>query len=142
LGWFIKRNIGDDFDADVGQMKRAQPTATVLTNGIRILVRGKQIEAKGKYMSKAKTTDPLDRKFTLESVRNQGEKTDGKNSKAAKGVRGKYFSQVSAGTNMVKFEPEIAKVFTNAKAVNAALASVIEIGKLTNLRRTQKRKTA
>jgi hypothetical protein len=109
---------------------------------LELLAREKQIEEKGKYMSKAKITSPLDRKFTLESVRNQGEKTDGKNSKAAKGVRGKYFSQVSAGTNMVKLEPEIAKVFTNAEAVNAALASVIEIGKLTNLRRTQKRKAA
>jgi hypothetical protein len=106
---------------------------------LEISVREKQIEAKGKYMGKAKTADPLDRKFTLESVRNQGEKTDGENSKAAKGVRGKYFSQVSAGTNMVKLEPGIAKVFSNAEAVNAALASVIEIGKLTNLRRTQKR---
>ena len=34
---------------------------------------------------------------------------------------------------MVKLDPEIAKVFTSADAVNAALASVIEISKLTNM---------
>ena len=37
-------------------------------------------------MSKAKTTDPLDRKFTLETV--QG-----------KGVRGKYFTKVGKGSH-------------------------------------------
>ena len=71
-------------------------------------------------MSKAKTTDPLDRKFTLENL--QG-----------KGVRGKYFAKVSKGSNVVKLDPKIAKVFTSADAVNAALASVIEISKLTNM---------
>ncbi len=81
-------------------------------------------------MNKAKATDPLDRKFTLETM--QG-----------KGVRGKYFARVSKGSNVVKLDPEIAKVFTSADAVNAALASVIEISKLTNLpRRTTKRRTA
>ena len=81
-------------------------------------------------MSKAKTTDPLDRKFTLETV--QG-----------KGVRGKYFTKVSKGSNVVKLDPEIAKAFPSADAVNAALASVIEISKLANMsRRTSKRKVA
>jgi hypothetical protein len=91
----------------------------------------KLIGLKGKYMSKAKTTDPLDRKFTLESMRERNEK----------GVRGKYLAKVSRGTNMVKLEPGIAKVFTNAEAVNAALQSVIEIAKLTNVRRSPKRKS-
>ena len=81
-------------------------------------------------MSKAKTTDPLDRKFTLANM-------DGK------GVRGKYFAKVSKGSNVVKLDPEIAKAFPSADAVNAALASVIEISKLTNMsRRTSKRKVA
>lgn len=87
-------------------------------------------------MSKAKKIDPpdvdaLDQKFTLESIRESGEK----------GVRGKYFTKVSRGTNMVKLEPEIAKVFTNASAVNEALASIIEIAKLTKLRPVPKRKS-
>lgn len=81
-------------------------------------------------MSKAKTTDPLDRNFTLETV--QG-----------KGVRGKYFTKVGKGSNVVKLDPEIAKAFPSADAVNAALASIIEISKLTNVsRRTSKRKVA
>ena len=71
-------------------------------------------------MSKAKTTCVPGRKFTLETL--QG-----------KGVRGKYFAKVSKGSNVVKLDPEIAKEFTSADAVNAALASVIEISKLTNL---------
>ena len=71
-------------------------------------------------MSKAKTTCVPGRKFTLETLR-------------GKGVRGKYFAKVSKGSNVVKLDPEIAKVFTSADAVNAALASVIEISKLTNL---------
>jgi hypothetical protein len=71
-------------------------------------------------MSKVKTMGASGREFTLETP--QG-----------KGVRGKYFAKVSKGSNVVKLDPEIAKVFTNADAVNAALASVIEISKLTNL---------
>lgn len=82
-------------------------------------------------MSKAKTPDPLDRKFTLETVRES----------SGKGIRGKYFAKVSSGTNMVKLEPSIAKVFTNSEAVNAALQSVIEMAKLTNSGRTPKRKS-
>ena len=81
-------------------------------------------------MSKAKTSDPLDNKFTLETM--QG-----------KGVRGKYFARVSKGSNVVKLDPEVAKVFTSANAVNAALASVIEISKLTKAsRRAARRKTS
>lgn len=42
---------------------------------------------------------------------------------------------------MVKLDPENAKVFTRADAVNAALASAIEISKLTNMpRRVVKRR--
>ena len=79
-------------------------------------------------MSKAKTADPLDRKFTLESM--QG-----------KGIRGKYLTKVAKGSNVVKLDPEIAKVFPSSDAVNAALASVIEISKLPNMpRRTAKRR--
>lgn len=64
-------------------------------------------------MSKAKTTDPLDRKFTLDTI--QG-----------KSIRGKYLAKVANGSNVVKLDPEIAKAFPSADAVNAALASVID----------------
>ena len=89
-------------------------------------------------MSKAKTTDPLDRKFTLQTVG----ALSGNTVKGAGGIRGKYFAKVSSGTNMVKLEPSIAKVFTSAEAVNAALQSVIELSKLTNSARISKRKSA
>ena len=83
-------------------------------------------------MSKAKTTDPLDRKFTLENLHAAG-----------KGVRGKYFDRASKGSNVVKLDPKIAKAFPNAEAVNAALASVIELSKLTSKpRRAVKSKAA
>ena len=97
---------------------------------LELSVHVKQIGPKRKSMSKAKTTDPLDRKFTLETLR-------------GKGVRGKYLAKVSKGSTLVKLDPEIAKMFTRADAVNATLASVIEISKLTNmhmLRRVTKRR--
>lgn len=68
-------------------------------------------------MSKDKTTDPLDRKFSMDTMRGQG-------------IRGKYFKQASKGSNVVKLDPEIARMFPNENAVNAALASVIALAKL------------
>ena len=43
------------------------------------------------------------------------------------GVRGKYFEK---GTNLVLLEPEVAKYFPTAKAVNRALKSLISEGKV------------
>lgn len=37
------------------------------------------------------------------------------------GVRGKYYQQAQAGTNLVLVEPELAKVFPDAASVNRAL---------------------
>jgi hypothetical protein len=71
-------------------------------------------------MSKAKQIDPLDRKFKLETL-------------TGTGVRGKYFSRVKQGSNLVKLEPEIARMFPTEASVNAALASVIQLAKLPNL---------
>ena len=45
------------------------------------------------------------------------------------GVRGKYYEQVSQGTNLVKLSPELAKVFPNDKAVNDALLSLVQLMK-------------
>lgn len=42
-------------------------------------------------------------------------------------VRGKYAQRVQNNTNVVVLTPEVAKVFPNAKAVNAALLSLIRI---------------
>ncbi len=37
------------------------------------------------------------------------------------GVRGKYYRQATAGTNLVLIEPELANVFPNTESVNRAL---------------------
>ena len=37
------------------------------------------------------------------------------------GVRGKYYQQATAGTNLVLIEPELADVFPDTESVNRAL---------------------
>ncbi|MBX3303767.1 MAG: hypothetical protein KF693_16255 [Nitrospira sp.] len=41
--------------------------------------------------------------------------------KLKKAVRGKYFKQAMAGTNLVLVDPDLAKVFPDSAAVNRAL---------------------
>lgn len=67
-------------------------------------------------MKKAAEVDPLDREFSLETL-------------SGKGVRGKYFSRVSKGSNVVRLAPEVARVFPTEQAVNQALLSLIELSK-------------
>ncbi len=43
------------------------------------------------------------------------------------GVRGKYVERYREGTNVVMLEPDVAKVFPNARAVNEALRLVIQL---------------
>ena len=43
------------------------------------------------------------------------------------GVRGKYAERYREGTNVVLLEPDVAKVFSNARAVNEALRLVIQL---------------
>ena len=42
------------------------------------------------------------------------------------GVRGKYYAEAQAGTNLVLIEPDLAKVFPDSAAVNRALRVVAE----------------
>jgi hypothetical protein len=42
-----------------------------------------------------------------------------------KGVRGKYFSRVSKGTNLVLLDDTVAKAFPTAGAVNEALLGLL-----------------
>lgn len=44
-----------------------------------------------------------------------------------KGVRGKYFSRYSRGTNLVLLDDRVAKAFPTAEAVNEALLELIEL---------------
>jgi hypothetical protein len=42
------------------------------------------------------------------------------------GVRGKYYRQATAGTNLVLIEPELAEVFPDTEAVNRALRLLVD----------------
>ena len=68
-------------------------------------------------MSKANDIDPLDRKFKIEDFK-------------GKGVRGKYFVRAGKGSNVVKLDPKIARMFPDEEAINTALAAVIGIAQL------------
>jgi len=43
------------------------------------------------------------------------------------GVRGKYWQRCQNGTNLVKLEPDIAKVFPTDEAVNNALRLLVNL---------------
>ena len=45
----------------------------------------------------------------------------------SQGVRGKYARRYAQGTNVVVLEPDVAKAFPNAEAVNSSLRSLAEI---------------
>ena len=45
----------------------------------------------------------------------------------AEGVRGKYARRYARGTNVVVLEPDVAKLFPNAAAVNSSLRSLAKI---------------
>lgn len=45
----------------------------------------------------------------------------------SKGVRGKHANRYWEGTNIVALAPDVAKVFKNSDAVNAALRGLIDI---------------
>ena len=44
-------------------------------------------------------------------------------------VRGKYRARLQRSSNVVVLEPEVAGLFPNAAAVNAALCSLVDIAK-------------
>ena len=44
-------------------------------------------------------------------------------------VRGKYVARLLASSNVIILDPEVAELFPNAEAVNAALRSLAEIAK-------------
>ena len=47
-------------------------------------------------------------------------------SKLGGGVRGKYYRRVTAGTNLVLIEPDLASMFPDSEAVNRALRVLAE----------------
>jgi hypothetical protein len=54
-----------------------------------------------------------------------------------RGVRGKYARRYAQGTNVVVLEPDVAKVFPSAEAVNDSLRALAGI-----IRRQQKTRAA
>ncbi len=44
-------------------------------------------------------------------------------------VRGKYATRLKESSNIVVLDPEIAEVFPNAQAVNAALRGLLELAR-------------
>jgi hypothetical protein len=44
----------------------------------------------------------------------------------AGGVRGKYAARYRQGTNVVVLDPDVAKAFTDSRAVNRALRALLE----------------
>ena len=53
------------------------------------------------------------------------------------GIRGKYSKRFQAGTNLVLLEPEVARAFPTAEAVNEALRAVLRATRV--VRRAAKR---
>ena len=52
-------------------------------------------------------------------------------------VRGKYTERLQTSSNVVVIDPEVADLFPNAAAVNAALRSLAEIAKRAGSRRSR-----
>jgi hypothetical protein len=45
----------------------------------------------------------------------------------SRGVRGKYARRYARGTNVVVLEPDVARAFPNAEAVNSSLRALADI---------------
>ena len=45
----------------------------------------------------------------------------------SEGVRGKYAERYQAGTNLIRLDPDVAKMFPNAESVNEALRALGKI---------------
>lgn len=54
-------------------------------------------------------------------------------------VRGKYIERLQASSNVVVIDPDVAGLFPNSAAVNAALRSLAEIAERAGSRRTRAR---
>lgn len=58
------------------------------------------------------------------------------------GVRGKYYREATAGTNLVLIEPELANVFPDTESVNRALRLLADTAESATARKGFRRKAA
>jgi hypothetical protein len=57
------------------------------------------------------------------------------------GVRGKYYRQAKAGTNLVLIEPDLAETFPDQASVNRALRLLVSTAKAATRRERQRKAT-
>ncbi len=57
------------------------------------------------------------------------------------GVRGKYYRQATAGTNLVLVEPELTEVFPDTESVNRALRLLADTAEAATERSRTRRRT-
>src|ERR1017187_3393418 len=79
---------------------------------------------RGSSMRKAK-------KLAADELRSEYKRSD-----FGASVRGKYIERLQTSSNVVVLDPEVADLFPNAAAVNAALRSLAEIAKRAGSRRS------
>lgn len=58
------------------------------------------------------------------------------------GVRGKYYGEATAGTNLVLIEPELANLFPDTESVNRALRLLADTAELATTRKKVRSKGA
>ena len=58
------------------------------------------------------------------------------------GVRGKYYREATAGTNLVLIEPELATVFPDTESVNRALRLLADTAQSATARKAVRRKSS
>ena len=83
------------------------------------------VNRRGSYMRKAK-------KPAAAQLRSEYKRSD-----FGPLVRGKYIQRLRATSNVVVVDPEVADLFPNAAAVNAALRSLAEIARRADSRRSR-----
>ena len=58
------------------------------------------------------------------------------------GVRGKYYREATAGTNLVLIDPELATVFPDTESINRALRLLADTAQSATGRKAVRRKSA
>jgi hypothetical protein len=56
------------------------------------------------------------------------------------GVRGKYYREATAGTNLVLIEPDLANVFPDTESVNRALRLLVKTSQSISVKKGLRRK--